>query len=86
LFLLSSKFFSFEDFHHTAPSIHAYSLPLHPMSHLLVIRNGSYEGIPLRGVYDLSRDATITLPTIGRLNMVLLLRAGGSIGPGSFEL
>ena len=46
------------------------------MPHLLVLRDGSYEGIPLRGVYDLSRDATINLPTIGRLNMVLLLRAG----------
>ena len=46
------------------------------MPHLLVVRDGSYEGIPLRGVYDLSSDATIALPTFGRLNMVLLLRAG----------
>ena len=48
------------------------------MPHLLVVRDGSYEGIPLRGVYDLSSDATIALPTFGRLNMVLLLRAGVS--------
>ena len=48
------------------------------MPHLLVVRDGSHEGIPLRGVYDLSSDATIALPTFGRLNMVLLLRAGVS--------
>ena len=48
------------------------------MPHLLVVRDGSYEGIPLRGVYDLSSDATIALPTFGRLNMGLLLRAGVS--------
>jgi hypothetical protein len=35
--------------------------------------------IPLRGVYDLSRDATIALPAIGRINMVLLLRAGAPV-------
>ena len=48
------------------------------MPHLLVIRDGSYESIQLRGVCDLPRDATINVPTIGPVPMVHLLRAGVS--------